>query len=230
MKTSVGNQILAELLVSHNLRMRLCMLLFIFCSIGFFASLLIIVFGKQFILLLFLLTYLNRCGISTDHDAMNTEHNTSHIKYAKIRSQQRYRFTFLSPLVLVFLNVFAAIVWNHWSIYAHSVNFNGAFLWRRNKNAHHNKASPQTETHTIQYIHCGLDFCSSTKMHWNIWCSRLKSAKRELRQIHRWNWIRREINYEIRRLSCPKWRIAYQIVFKAQNPNKYFGTFWCTET
>lgn len=56
----------------------------------------------------FFLTFLNRCGISTDHDAMNTEHNTSHIKYAKIRSRTRdtHWFTFLSPLALVFFERF----------------------------------------------------------------------------------------------------------------------------
>lgn len=36
-----------------------------------------------------------------------------------------------------------------------------------------------------QLIHRGLDFCSLTKMHGIIWCSRLKSAKWELRPTHR---------------------------------------------
>lgn len=51
---------------------------------------------------------------------------TQYVTHQIRQNVQRYRFTSFSGVGL--FKWFAAIVWNHWSIYAHSVNVNDAFV------------------------------------------------------------------------------------------------------
>lgn len=96
----------------------------IFCSIGicfFFASLLIIVLENNSFYFFDIPESLWNFIKPFCHEQW-TQYVTHQIR----QNVQRYRFTSFSGVGL--FKWFAAIVWNHWSIYAHSVNVNDAFV------------------------------------------------------------------------------------------------------